>query len=161
MLIALALIVFAPCMILPAWREYQAAEMDERRAARETELMAQHAERLERRLDAIHNDPLVIARLARRELGCTMPGEVRLAVSTSADADIRIDSWRDQQPKAASVEFTPASPPVGIARLTAYLPKLNYDALFCTPSTRGTLLGLSLALIAAAFVIFWPRLPRA
>jgi hypothetical protein len=164
LLIALALVVFAPCMILPAWREYQAAEISLRQRARDAKLLEQHADRLERRLDAIHNDPVVIARLARRELGCTLPGEVRLAVSRPADAPPRRTEFRrtDDPPlqPIASETLTPVKPPVGIARLTAYLPNLNYDALFCASPARETLLGMSVALIAAAFVIFWPRCPR-
>jgi len=185
MLIALALTVMAPCMILPAWREYQAAELRERTRAAEAAAYTRHADRLEQRLDAIHNDPVVIERLARRELRCTLPGEVRLAVSNPNAADWAADTFtpatysaagadgadgpadtsyaelfRERTPVIPSAEFQPVQPPVGIARLTHYLPRLNYDALFCSAPTRGTLLGMSLTLVAAAFIIFWPRLPK-
>lgn len=184
MLITLALVVMAPCMILPAWREYQAADLLERTRAAEARAVEEHAERLERRLDAIHNDPVVIARLARRELRCTLPGEVRLAVGSDAwpDADyaaagfsrlevrpsgpsaggagVYAELFRERTPPAAEVDKTPVAPPVVVARLTQYLPRLNYDELFCTSPTRETLLGMSVLLVVAAFTIFWPRLPK-
>jgi hypothetical protein len=207
-LITLAVSVMAPCMILPAWREYQAAELSARSRAAEAQAIAKHAERLERRLDAIHNDPVVITRLARRELRCLMPGELRLAVnpaetdageapghardrqsrtpnfdfrvagySPSADPSGRsggtsrgatpgfdsayVELFRERTPPPAPVAAEPIKPPVVVARLTAYLPPLNYDALFCTSPTRETLLGMSIALVAAAFIVFWPRHPRA
>jgi hypothetical protein len=51
----------------------------------------------------------------------------------------------------------PIDPPIFVARLARFLPPLDYDALFCARSARDILLAMSLALLAAAFAIFWPR----
>ncbi len=150
-LIALAVATLAPCLVLPAWREYQQADLTAQIRTRQAELADAEVARLERRLDAIHNDPAVVARLARRELAYRGPGEELVAVPVDCTVDAPL-------PPALNLdEFVPVQPPVGITRLLAYLPDWDYDALFCTSPTRETLMGMSAGLIAAAFIIFWPR----
>jgi len=161
-LVTMALLVFTPCMILPAWREYQQAELAARVRRHEADQAELRAKRLEARLDAIHNDPVVIARLARRDLRCTLPGEVGLAVRpVNGATPAYLEPWLDSAVEYAPVELAPVKPPVAVLRLTHYLPRLNYDALFCASPTRETLLAMSVTLLAAAFIIFWPRCPRA
>ena len=152
-LIVMAVAAFAPCMILPAWREYQEAELTERvRAARVAAATAE-VDDLRRRLDAIHNDPAVVTRLARRELEFRKPGEVVVAVPVSGAPAPSPPST----PRAETDPLKGVEPPVPIARLLAYLPDFNYDVLFCRSPMRETILALSVGLFVAAFVVFWPR----
>jgi hypothetical protein len=75
LLIALALAVFTPCMILPAWREYQAAELIERTRLGEVAAARAQLASLQRQLHGVREDPMVLARLARRELRAHAPDE--------------------------------------------------------------------------------------
>ncbi len=154
LLIAMSVITFAPCMILPAWREYQTAELAERMSAQQLTAVATELEQLRTQLDAIHNDPAVVARLARRELEFKKPGEtvvpVPVAQSLTGEADNTISSDK-------SKNWKPASPPLPVARLTALLPDYNYDAIFCESPTRETILAMSAILFVSAFVVFWPK----
>lgn len=150
LLIALSVATFAPCMILPAWREYQVSEAAERARAQQVVSAEKEVQRLQRTLDAIHNDPAVVARLARRELEYAAPGEgvVLANVEPATQATpVPLDETR----------LDPVSPPVPVARLLALLPDMNYDRLFCNSPARETLLALSVALFVGAFVVFYPR----
>ena len=152
-LIAMAVVAFAPCMILPAWREYQEVELTERVRAAQVAAATAGVDDLRRRLDAIHNDPAVVTRLARRELEFRKPGEVVVAVPVSGVPAVSSPST----PRPETNALKRVEPPVPIARLLAYLPDLNYDVLFCKSPTRETILALSVGLFVAAFVVFWPR----
>lgn len=164
LLVAMALTVFAPCMILPAWREYQEADLAERMQHRDAEAAEQQIQRLEKQLEGVQNDPVVMARLARRELRCTLPGDQRVAVFPASErAALPLDRLRhdDMPAQTAGESLTRRPPPVVIARLARFIPKLNYDALCCESPTREILIAMSVALLAAAFIIFWPRHARA
>ena len=158
LLIAMSVITFAPCMILPAWREYQTAELAERMSAQQLTAAATEIERLSEQLDAIHNDPAVVARLARRELEFKKPGETVLPVpiknSPATDKSVTTST-------SEPADWEPAQPPLPIARLTALLPRYNYDAFFCESPTRETILAMSAILFVSAFVIFWPKQEKA
>jgi len=152
-LIAMAVAGFAPCMILPAWREYQAAELTERVRTAEVGAASAKLHHLRRRLDAVHNDPAVVTRLARRELEFRRSGETFVAAG-AGESPRRIGP---ATPEAEIGEMKPAAPPVPVARLVALAPQLDYDRLFCDSPTRQTILVLSAGLFVAAFVVFWPR----
>ena len=150
LLIALSVAGFAPCLILPAWRQFQQAALTEQIAAAEVEALHTEVERQRRLIDAIHNDPVVVSRLARRELGYRRPGEVIIPVSVDSEP-------LTDDAVAALSHLALVDPPVPVKRLLAYAPNWNYDALFCESPSRETILGLSIALFIAAFVIFWPK----
>ena len=147
LLVGMAVVVLAPCVLLPVWREYQAlcyAEQVEQ--ARVVEARAT-LERERRRLTALRSDPSAIARVARRELGYREPGEVTIPVSVAPAGPI----------KPAAPKLVPVEPPAAIARLVEKLPETNYDRLFCAGSTRTILMCLAGGLILAAFLICSPR----
>jgi hypothetical protein len=190
LLIALALAVFTPCMILPAWREYQAAELIERTRLGEVAAARAQLASLQRQLRGVREDPMVLARLARRELRAHAPDEAGWRVApvappvtgagdaqtgfawasltptsavTSAQPGAIGQPGSPDAPRPANAEgahaagLEPIDPPIFVARLARFLPPLDYDALFCARSARDILLAMSLALLAAAFAIFWPR----
>lgn len=153
LLIALAVATFAPCMILPAWREYQLAELTLRVRTQQVEAASAEVERLEHRLDAIHNDPAVVARLAQRELEYRQPGDHFLAVVATPESLAPQSATLPETPR----DWTVIEPPLPVARVLHYLPDVNYDRLFCSSPFREIFLGLSVVLFVAAFAIFWPR----
>jgi hypothetical protein len=48
-------------------------------------------------------------------------------------------------------------PPAVLQRYERYLPRLNYDVLFCEGETRILIMGMSLALILITVVLFTRR----
>ena len=140
-------------MILPAWREYQVADMNERIGAGQVAVATAEVEHLRRRLDAVHNDPAVVARLAQRELEFRKPGESAIVVPVS---EPRMNDARIAR-RNVSQSLEPVQPPVPVARLLAYLPNLNYDRLFCKSPMREIILTMSVLLFVSAFVIFRPK----
>jgi len=157
-LIGLSLAGMLPCMVLPAWREYQDATVTEQVRALQMEDAQRELEIMRKRLDAIHNDPVVIARLARRELGFQNPeeqilhvGEIDPAVATLDDPEGLVVHKSDRErPVAAQL-------PAPLARISSRLPAIDYDRIFVQSPARELILALSIALFIAAFAIFWPK----
>jgi cell division protein FtsB len=157
-LIALAVATLAPCFILPAWRDYQRAELAARVRDWQVQEATERVQALERRLEAINNDPATVARLARRTLEFHQDSETTFDVPVMLAASRPTGAPREVVPiEPAKPQWQPQPLPVGVARLVALLPRWNYDALFCASPTRETLLALSLGLFVAAFAIFWPK----
>lgn len=150
LLIVLGVGTFSPCIVLPEWRGYQAAKIAEQRERHRIDQLKAVVSRERRQLDAIHNDPTVVARLAQRDLGFHRPGEKVVNVPVP-DAD-RFADFADVD----GVAFVPqpVDPPAWFSRATQWLPDLNYDAVFCDPSTRPIVMLMSVSLIAMAAVLF-------
>jgi hypothetical protein len=106
LLIALALAVFTPCMILPAWREYQAAELIERTRLGEVAAARAQLASLQRQLRGVREDPMVLARLARRELRAHAPDEAGWRVAPVAPP---VTGAGDAQTGFAWASLTPTS----------------------------------------------------
>ena len=73
---SLALVSF---LVIAGFRGYHDLEVARQREARLEEQIAEtrrEVERLERRIDRLRNDPAMLERLAREELGLARPGEV-------------------------------------------------------------------------------------
>ncbi len=167
-LIGLSLVGMLPCLVLPAWREYQDATVTEQVRAHQMQDAQRELDIMRKRLDAIHNDPVVIARLARRELGFQTPdeqvlhideldapyphlNESEMAASGAFDGPpIDAVTVAHEQPVAAQL-------PAPLARISSMLPRLDYDRIFCKSPARELILLLSISLFIAAFVIFWPK----
>lgn len=145
-LVGMAAAVFAPCVLLPVWREYQAlkyAEQIEQAAVEQArdDLFSEH-----RRLAALQNDPAVIARLAQRDLHYRQRGERVISVA------IHEDPVQD-----SAVPLAPVVPPAPLARLFDHLPQTDYDRLFSHGQTRTILMCLAGGLVLAALVLFPAR----
>jgi cell division protein FtsB len=152
-LIALAAAAFAPCVILPAWRDYQSVARVEQQVRADVQRAAGELERQRRRADALRRDPAVIARVAQRELGYSKPGHVSVNLGLTPPPDAAILS---------PVSLDPIEPPPILAGLVRRLPSLNYDAVFCDGPTRAIIMVLAGGLVMAAFVLYPPRRsPRA
>jgi hypothetical protein len=146
LLIGMSAAVFAPCVLLPVWREYQALSYAEQ--VERAKLAQAHA-RLEeerRRLDGVQADPTVIERLARRELRYRGPEETAVPVNVRPE------------PKAAEpVAVRPVSPPRPLAWVARQLPESDCDRLFCAGPTRTLLMCGAGALVVTAFLLYTPR----
>lgn len=152
-LIALAAIVFAPCVILPAWRDYQSVARVEQQVRADVQRAEAEVERQRLRADALRRDPAVIARVAQRELGYSKPGEVSVALGTTPPSDTATPP---------PVSWEPIEPPPMVAGLVRRLPPFDYDAVFCDGPTRAIIMVLAGGLVVAAFVLYPPRRsPRA
>lgn len=145
-LVGLAAAVFAPCVLLPVWREHQAlhyaAQYEQAALTRASTKLAYE----KRRLAALQNDPATIARVARRELRFRDPEEVAIPVSALPRAPA----------EAPIFDLTPVEPPSVVAWAVSKLPEADYDRLFCHPPTRTLLMCLAGGLALSAFVIHSP-----
>jgi len=147
-LILMGLSTFAPCVILPEWRDYQASRVAEQREQHRLDQLRRTVERERRQLEAVQNDPAVVARIAQRDLG------FRRVDSTAVAVDI---------PQIAADEgeasFAPqaVAPPEWISRATSILPGLDYDAIFCDDRTRPVVMLMSVGLIVVAAGLFRRR----
>jgi len=184
MLLVMGAAVFAPCVLLPEWREYQAVRLSEDREAAKVKGMEAVVDRQRQLLEGLQSDPAVIARIAQRDLHFHRPGDGAVYVGSldsqmetvdprlspdgemnesldsepgaAGDADffddsaIALDSDAiDSLPEPKSIE-----PPKYLQPYLARLPAFNYDAIFCDPQARPMVMGLSVALIAAAVLIY-------
>jgi cell division protein FtsB len=157
-LIGLALAGMMPCMVLPAWREYQDATVTEQVRALQTQDAQRELEIMRTRLDAIHNDPVVISRLARRELGFQTPDEQVFHVD-DIDPTLASVTESSEFDLARKDRTSPvvAQLPAPLSRMASMLPDIDYDRIFCHSPARELILLLSISLFIAAFVIYWPK----
>lgn len=146
LLTAMGLAAFAPCILLPEWRQYQALRVAEQREHFRVEQIREEVAAEQRRLEALRSDPAVVARLARREFAFHQPGEEIVAVPVA---------HIPEAPK--TFVAAPVEPPAVLQRWERFLPRLNYDRLFCERETRTLIMGMSLSLILIAFALFARR----
>jgi cell division protein FtsB len=184
LLLAMGLATFAPCVLLPQWRQYQALSVAEQMAQHRLDVLRSRIDKEQRLLDALRSDPAVVARFAQRDLGYRRPYEQVVKVSaatTTAAPSTTFGPWAGPIParrdsrsllphgkgfpssngarrdSRTSLHMRPMQPPPVIAAVLSYLPDYNYDRVFCADDTRPMLMGLSVALLAVAFVLFRPR----
>ncbi len=142
-LIFMGLAAFAPSVILPEWREYQALRMTEQREQHRVDALQGEVDRERRLLEAVQRDPAVIARLAQRDLRFHRPGEQPVVVPVSAVETAPAEPFAP----------TPVSPSPLIARALSHLPDLDYDGVFCDEQTRPIIMVMSVSLIAVALAL--------
>ena len=143
-LLGLAAAAFAPCCLVPVWRDYQAITMAERLEEARIERLSNHVERQRRHLTALRTDPAVVARTAQRDLGFRRPDESIILVQSGA-----------QPAPAATI---PKRSPLDTKQVTfVHAPLPQYASIFINPATRNALMGLSAGLVIAAFVLYPPR----
>ncbi len=149
MLIFMGLSAFAPCIVLPEWREYQALRLEEQAERHRLDEMQRFVDREKDMLEAMQSDPAVIARLAQRDLQFRRPGDKSVTVS--------VPYTPTAVPEAFVAE--PVEPPAALVRARSYLPDFNYDGLFCDRRTRPIIMVMSVGLILTAFALFSNRSP--
>ena len=151
LLVLMGLSTFAPCILLPEWRKLEAIDLAAQLEQHELGVLQSRIEAQQRLVTAIRSDPVVMARLAQRELNVRLPGTKHVRVS-AGNGGLRSAGGREHT-------FVPTQRrlPRPVERFCAALPQLNYDALFCDPEIRPILMIMSVGLIALAFALFRSR----
>ena len=150
LLVLMGLSTFAPCVILPEWRDYEQLRFAEQAQRHELSALEKRVEDKRRMLDAMRSDPAVIGRFAQRDLSFRRIGERVVHVSVPSEASTHM---------ATSAPFTPepVHPPAFLQPVLARLPNLDYDAVFCDDETRLIIMVMSVSLIGIAFGLFSGR----
>lgn len=148
-LILMGMATFAPAVLLSEGRTLEALDVARQREQHRLDDIQGEIQRQRRLLDAIHTDPGVISRLAKRELNLRSEDVVEVPV------DAR------QVPEASPVDFkaTPLQWPAFLRRYRHVLPQLNYDAVFCDDALRFPIICLSIGLVVVSLVVFRKRDP--
>jgi hypothetical protein len=150
-MVLMAIVVFAPCVLLPEWRQYQALRLAEQAEEHRVEQARLALARERAALEAMRSDPGVIARVAQRDLQFRRVDEREIAVALPAVADAPA-----HEPFVPRAEQLPAP----LARAARNLPAFDYDQLFCDPRTNRILMALSIGLIGVAFGFVGRRRPE-
>jgi hypothetical protein len=145
-LLLLALAGYLPCVLLPAWRDYQAVALAAQIEQRRAEAMRQSVQKQRRAVEAVRTDPAVVTRLAQRELAFVRLGETQVEVP-----GVRVVSGATAPPP-----LEPVGPPAAVERIVARLPDADYDRVFCEEPARTMVMLLSGGVLVAAFAIGGP-----
>lgn len=149
-----AVAIFAPCVLVPIWRDVQKLTDDERAMrALVLELQGQ-VEKNKIRIDALTNDPLVIERVARRELNRRSADEQHVRWSAAELAALRVNIPHELYDKP---ELPPASVPPWVESVKKWLPAWAWPELFAKSPNREFLLVMAGCLLLTAFVLYTPR----
>ena len=144
LLVLLAMTTFAPCALLPAWRDYQATDAALQVEQHRLEALEAEVQRQRRLVQGICGDPAVVVRLAQRDLGYERANTTAIPVAAP------------QVVPAQSPSFAPEPPamPRPLAWAARVLPPLNYDRVFCDEEVRTVVMAMSVSLIVLAFALF-------
>ena len=139
-LLAMGVVAFAPCVLFPAWQSLEALKVAERIEQSRIDAMEARIEKDRRLLFALRNDPVVIARLARRDLHMNIANDQWVPVDVPGESGPS-KRYFDPSPDIASIlaEQTPRTD--SEARLAAVL---------TNDRNRLTLLAMSVTLIGVA-----------
>ncbi len=148
-LVSVAVVLFAACALLPEWRETQeyAAQRDVMQVR--VDEVRGRVERQERTLDALRTDPLVIQRVAERELRFAHPGEELLFMPPQPQAVVK------EGLRAAERDPEPA--PYLPSALAVRLPGGSWVKVFYDSPDREVCLTMAAVLFVTAFWLFPPR----
>lgn len=139
-MILVALVVFAPSVLLPEWRAYQELYRARALEARRAEAMQETVNRQRSRIEALKNDPAVLVRLGRRDLG----------IPHSGDRMVAVDAPQEAKDVSLALPIEPPALPSVVASFVALVPAFNYDAVYCDEQTRTVVMAMCLAMIAVA-----------
>jgi hypothetical protein len=145
LLLAMAVAAFAPCVLLPEWRQLQALRLVEAAELARVADMEVLLARERRLIEAMTTDPAVVARLAQRELGYRRADE--RAIPIAGDAITSAPATRSLLAESGKT----------IQPLAICWPGLEFDRVFCNDRTRPIIMGMSVALAGGAFLLFGMR----
>ena len=154
-LAGMAFALFAPAVLLPLWEESRELHSyEELKLAEVGRLQLQH-DRNALRIEALKNDPMVIERIARRDLNYKPEGEQATQWSPRELASLHV-----KVPADLLAEPQPHSPvPASIGFLERWLPNWPYHRLFVQMPNRLLMLLMSGGLLVTAFVLYGPDGP--
>jgi hypothetical protein len=152
-LAGMAFALFAPAVLLPLWEESREIHAYEGRMAAAIAGLQAQRDRNQARIEALKEDPLVIERIARRELNYKPGGE-------------QVAQWPRQELAAMAVRV-PANfheddrsgplPAAWVNKVQAWLPAWPYRKLFVEMPNRMLMLMMAGGLLVTAFVLYGPN----
>ncbi len=155
----LALLVFAPGVLLPVWLERQEVCRQEQAMIGVVAELDRRVQDNEASIQALLSDPLVNQRIIRRELNYRPEYEKVIQWSDSRARFLPVYADAHGGSDAASVLSTPSDNglPAWMDTLRRWLPAWPWRALFVESPNRELLLILAGGLLAAAFLLYSPR----
>jgi hypothetical protein len=160
LLTGLSLAVFAPCVLMPIWRDLQHTQAYEHELAQVIAYLEQQIERNEAHMQALRTDPLVNERYARRDLNQRVEGERLIPFDAESLSSVEIYLRGPLVPMADDLSTVKTERSVWLDEAEVWLPAWVYSDAFRTSPQREILLIMSAGLLIAAFVLF-PARPRA
>jgi hypothetical protein len=160
LLLMLGFAALAPCVLLPEWRAYQAARIDEQIHRQRAEAMASMVDAQHSALQRMQRDPSVLVRLAQRDLRYRRADHRPVSVleSPAAQQPLMINASDVLAAEVdAPVQLEPVQPPEWVSQRLRWLPAYDYDAVFCDKETRPVILTMSVGLIGLAMILFGRR----
>ena len=139
-LLAMGVATFAPCVLFPAWQSLEALKAAEQIEQSRIDAMETRIEKDRRLLFALRNDPVVIARLARRDLHMNVTDDRWVPVDVPGESGPS-KRYFDPPPDIASILAKQAPRSESEAKLAAVL---------SNDRNRLTLLAMSVTLIGVA-----------
>lgn len=156
-LIGMAAMVFAPCVLVPIWAENQEIKEYERALAGVMAELEARVERNDLQIAACLADPLVNDRMVRRELNFRPEDEAVVEWAPHELSSLRIKSpgnWMTQG--ADAFEDYPA----WLETLRSWLPNWPWRRLFAESPNRQMMLCMAGGLLLCAFLLYGRGAPR-
>jgi hypothetical protein len=153
-LTGLALLIFAPCVLVPLWFEKEQMRAYEASLTAVVADLEHQAARGRARTQALLNDPQVNERIIRRELNVHPKSEqvIQWSPDELAAAAPGIDVPASRPAAAAQEENSSRC----VAVLARWLPDWPYQDLFAKSPQRPLLLAMAGGLLLAAFMLYAP-----
>lgn len=152
-LAVMAFALFAPAVLLPLWEESREIHAHEQKMALAVAQLEAQRDRNAARIEALKEDPLVIERIARRELNYKPEGEQVAQYSSRELAAVKVRVPRE----LATTQPASPLPAAWVTRVQAWMPAWPYHKLFVEMPNRMLMLLMSGGLLVTAFVLYGPR----
>ncbi len=149
-LTAMALAVFAPCVLVPIALETQEIRAYERAAAEQVAGLEYRIERNRSRIHALSSDPLVNERMVRRELNYRPETEQLIQITPEELQQLRLPA----EIGGPELQVTLEPEPPWVTTLGRWLPAWPYRQMFGPGPNRTLLLGMAGGLLVAAFILY-------
>lgn len=152
----LAVAIFAPCVLVPAWQQSAQLREYHRDLAVVVAGLQGQVEANRARTERWLSDPLVNERAVRREFNYQAPGEqvIRSGQDTSV-APTAISEG--STPRQRAVAIPPNPVPRWVTATKQWLPAWNWSFLFARSPNRELLLLMSGGLLLTAFILYAPH----
>jgi hypothetical protein len=143
----LAVLTFAPCLLLPEWRTVEGLRLSESVKSALLQKKRDRLAGLEHKLAVLDHDPAAVGRLALRSMGYQPVQGEMVPVIVS---DVRVTPRFFPSESTIGQRSLVAELPSTIRSAASWLPSWDYDQVFARGSSRRWLMALSVGLLLAA-----------
>jgi hypothetical protein len=150
-LVGMAVLVFAPCVLVPIWMQTEELMQAEREAQAGLAQLQARVSDQQRLIDGLRNDPLVNERVARRDLRFQHAAEEIVPVGAAARS---YDAPMPSPSAEEAVRVESGGFPSAVESIRRWLPDLPWVELFGRPPNRTMFLLMAAGLVVTAFVLF-------